>query len=207
MTANVRNYDLVKRILDIISATLLILITGPIQMAVAAVIAVKLGRPIFFRQPRPGHHGEVFTMLKFRSMKDIDARRGLLSDEDRLTPFGRKLRSTSLDELPTLWNVLRGDMSMIGPRPLLVEYLERYSPQQARRHEVRPGITGLAQVSGRNSLNWDQKFELDLKYVDNRSFSYDAKVLLRTGAVVLSRQGISGTDHVTMRKFGDDHGP
>jgi lipopolysaccharide/colanic/teichoic acid biosynthesis glycosyltransferase len=138
-------------------------------------------------------------------MKDVDTAKGLISDEARLTSFGRKLRSTSLDELPTLWNVLRGDMSMVGPRPLLVEYLGKYTPEQARRHEVRPGVTGLAQVNGRNSLDWDEKFKLDVDYVDNRSFGLDARILWSTLSVVFSRQGISAQGHATIQKFGEEH--
>jgi lipopolysaccharide/colanic/teichoic acid biosynthesis glycosyltransferase len=205
MKTTERRYDRAKRLLDVASGAMLLLISLPVQAAVAAFVAAKLGRPVLFRQPRPGLDGQVFTLLKFRSMKDVDIAKGLLSDEGRLTSFGKKLRATSLDELPALWNVVRGDMSMVGPRPLLVEYLEKYSPEQARRHEVRPGITGLAQVSGRNNLDWDEKFALDVEYVDNRSLGLDAKVLWRTFSVVFSRQGISGRNHATMRKFGEDH--
>lgn len=205
MKTTEKRYDRAKRLLDVASAAMLLLISLPVQAAVAALVAAKLGRPVLFRQPRPGLNGQVFTLLKFRSMKDVDVAKGLLSDEARLTSFGKKLRATSLDELPALWNVVRGDMSMVGPRPLLVEYLEKYSPEQARRHEVRPGITGLAQVSGRNSLDWDDKFALDVEYVDNRSLGLDAKLLWRTFSVVFNRQGISSGNHATMRKFGEDH--
>lgn len=205
MSSSPMNYDGTKRVLDAVSAGLLLLASLPVQAAVAAAVAAKLGRPVLFRQSRPGRNGEVFTLLKFRSMKDVDAAKGLISDESRLTSFGKKLRSTSLDELPTLWNVLRGDMSMVGPRPLLVEYLRRYTPEQARRHEVRPGITGLAQVNGRNSLDWDDRFKLDVDYVDNRSFGLDAQILWRTFSVVFRRQGISAQNHATMQKFGEEH--
>lgn len=202
MTQSRRPYDLTKRLLDIVSASLLLLLTLPIQLIVAALIAIKLGRPVLFAQPRPGKNSEIFTLYKFRSMKSINEAEGLVSDADRLTPFGKKLRSTSLDELPTLFNVVRGDMSMVGPRPLLVEYLTRYSPEQARRHEVRPGITGLAQVSGRNALTWEQKFHFDVRYVDRRSFGVDVQILLKTLSSVFAREGISHDGHATMMKFG-----
>jgi lipopolysaccharide/colanic/teichoic acid biosynthesis glycosyltransferase len=145
----------------------------------------------------------VFRLYKFRSMRNVDESRGLVTDEQRLTRFGRILRSTSLDELPSLWNVLHGDMSVVGPRPLLVEYLPRYTPEQARRHEVRPGITGLAQVNGRNTVEWEQRFELDVQYVDRRSLALDARILVDTVRSVVAREGISAEGHVTMRKFGE----
>lgn len=199
-----RPYDAVKRALDIVAALVLLVLTAPLQLAVALLVAVKLGRPVLFRQVRPGRDGHVFTLLKFRSMKSIDEAGGLIADSDRLTPFGRKLRSSSLDELPTLWNVLRGDMSMVGPRPLLVEYLPRYTPEQARRHEVRPGVTGLAQVQGRNSLSWEHKFALDVEYVDRRSLALDFRVMVATVRVVVLRRGVSSDNHATMPKFGGD---
>nr|WP_324288315.1 sugar transferase [Paenarthrobacter ureafaciens] len=205
MSISNKKYDGTKRVFDAVSAGLLLIASLPVQAAVAVAVAAKVGRPVLFRQPRPGRNGAVFTLLKFRSMKDVDTAKGLISDESRLTSFGRKLRSTSLDELPTLWNVLRGDMSMVGPRPLLVEYLGKYTPEQARRHEVRPGITGLAQVNGRNSLDWDEKFKLDVEYVDNLSFGLDARILWNTLSVVFSRQGISAQGHATMQKFGEEH--
>ena len=201
MTTKRRPYDIVKRGLDILSAIVLLLLTLPLQLFVGLLVALRLGRPVLFKQPRPGLDSKVFTLYKFRSMKDLNEAKGLIDDEDRLTPFGRKLRATSLDELPSLWNVLRGDMSMVGPRPLLVEYLAKYSAEQARRHEVRPGVTGLAQVKGRNSLTWDEKFRIDVSYVDDRSFSLDAHILWQTVAVVLRQHGVSSRGHVTMSKF------
>jgi lipopolysaccharide/colanic/teichoic acid biosynthesis glycosyltransferase len=196
-------YDAVKRALDVVSSALLLVVTSPLQIAVGVLVAVKLGRPVLFRQPRPGRDGKIFTLVKFRTMRGIDGTRGLVTDAERLTRFGRVLRSTSLDELPTLWNVLRGDMSMVGPRPLLVEYLDRYTLEQARRHEVRPGVTGLAQVKGRNALTWEDKFRLDVEYVDHRSVFLDASVLLRTMRAVVVREGISHEGQATMHKFGE----
>jgi lipopolysaccharide/colanic/teichoic acid biosynthesis glycosyltransferase len=198
-----RRYDLVKRFLDASSAGALLVATLPVQAVVAGLVRARLGSPVLFRQPRPGKDGKVFTMYKFRTMLPVDPARGRVDDATRLTPFGRVLRATSMDELPTLWNVLRGEMSMVGPRPLLVEYLPHYSPEQARRHEVRPGVTGLAQAFGRNALSWEEKFRLDVEYVQNRSFGLDLKVLLATVRAVVSRQGISQPGHVTMRKFGE----
>lgn len=199
-------YDIAKRALDIVGAAVLLVVLSPVIAIVAALVAVRLGRPVLFRQPRPGRDGRIFTLLKFRSMLPVDPARGLVTDEERLPRFGRVLRSTSLDELPTLINVLRGEMSMVGPRPLLTEYLERYSAEQARRHEVRPGVTGLAQVSGRNALTWEEKFRLDVEYVDSRSLRLDARILARTARSVVAREGISHHGHVTMTKFGESHG-
>jgi lipopolysaccharide/colanic/teichoic acid biosynthesis glycosyltransferase len=193
--------DATKRILDIAVAAVVLILTLPVQIIVAAMIMVKLGRPVIFRQPRPGRHGEVFTLYKFRTMRPLDPSRGLASDEARLTRFGRLLRGTSLDELPTFWNVLFGDMSLVGPRPLLVSYLDRYTPLQARRHEVRPGVTGLAQVSGRNSVDWDERLQLDVEYVDRRSLALDLWILWRTVAVVIRRDGVSANGHATMPEF------
>ena len=201
MSARTRPYDPVKRALDIVSSAVLLVLTSPVQLVVAVAVASTLGRPGLFRQPRPGRDGRVFTLVKFRTMRDADPERGIVSDADRLTPFGRALRSTSLDELPTLVNVLRGQMSMVGPRPLLVSYLERYSPEQARRHEVRPGVTGLAQVSGRNAIGWDEKLRLDVEYVDRRSLRLDATILWRTVTTVLRRDGVSASGHVTAHEF------
>ncbi|GAB3043079.1 sugar transferase [Sediminivirga luteola] len=201
-----RPYDVVKRAGDVFVSAALLVATAPIQAGVAAVVAKNLGRPVLFRQERPGRDGRVFTLLKFRTMRPVDEARGWVTDEERLTPFGKKLRSTSLDELPTLWNVLRGDMSLVGPRPLLVEYLEWYSPEQARRHEVRPGVTGLAQVNGRNALSWEQRFALDVEYVDRRGLMLDLKILASTVRAVLTREGISAEGHVTMNKFGEADG-
>ena len=200
-----RPYDRVKRLFDVVLGTVLLLLTAPIQLGVALLIVTKLGRPVLFRQRRPGKDGRVFTLVKFRTMRLPDPDRGLTSDADRLTPFGRRLRATSLDELPTLWNVVRGDMSLVGPRPLLEEYLSRYTPAQARRHEVRPGVTGLAQVRGRNGISWEEKFALDVEYVDRRSFAVDARLLAATIRVVLSGRGITSRGSATTPKFGGEH--
>ncbi|WP_413637623.1 sugar transferase [Microbacterium sp. OR21] len=196
-------YDVLKRVLDLVSAATALVLLSPVIAAVAVAVAVRLGRPVLFAQKRPGRDGKIFTLYKFRSMRDIDPAEGLVTDADRLTPFGKLLRSTSLDELPSLWNVLRGDMSIVGPRPLLIEYLELYSPEQARRHHVRPGITGLAQVSGRNGLPWEDRFRLDVEYVERRSLALDVRVLVATVRSVVRREGISAEGHATMRKFGD----
>jgi lipopolysaccharide/colanic/teichoic acid biosynthesis glycosyltransferase len=195
-----RPYDPVKRALDAVAASIALLLTLPVQAAVAVAVLVFLGRPVLFGQQRPGRGERVFTLLKFRTMRESPPG-AELDDALRLTGFGRRLRATSLDELPSLVNILRGDMSFVGPRPLLVRYLERYSPQQRRRHEVRPGLTGLAQVSGRNLLSWDDRFRLDVDYVDRRSFALDAWVLARTVGIVLRRDGISARDSATMDEF------
>ena len=192
-------YDATKRALDASVAAVGLVATAPLQAVVALAVLAKHGRPVLFRQPRPGKDGRVFELVKFRTMLLPDAQR--VSDADRLTPLGRFLRSTSLDELPTLWNVLKGEMSLVGPRPLLVQYLERYSPEQDRRHEVRPGVTGLAQVRGRNGLDWDEKLALDVEYVDHRSLALDLRILWETVAVVVLRRGISADGHVTMAEF------
>ena len=196
-----RLYDHAKRAIDLVAASALYVLTLPIQAASAVLIRKNLGSPVLFRQKRPGLDGKVFELVKFRTMRDALASEGLESDGDRLTPFGRHLRSLSLDELPTLLNVIRGDMSLVGPRPLLVEYLGRYTPEQARRHEVRPGITGLAQVSGRNALTWDEKFRLDVEYVDCRGLRLDFRILARTVAPVIGRQGINENGEPTMSEF------
>ncbi|KJJ99496.1 hypothetical protein UB44_15425 [Burkholderiaceae bacterium 26] len=191
-----------KRIFDFLLATLaLVTLSIPFLLLVWA-IRRKLGSPVFFRQRRPGLHGEPFEMVKFRTMTDARGADGqLLPDAERLTPFGGFLRSTSLDELPELWNVVRGDMSLVGPRPLLMEYLPLYSAEQARRHEVRPGVTGWAQVNGRNALSWEDKFRLDVWYVDNNSLWLDIKILWLTVRKVLVREGISADGEATMSKF------
>lgn len=199
-----RSYDRLKRLVDIFVSAFAILISLPVQLVIAALIARKLGRPVFFKQQRPGLHGEAFELVKFRSMKPLS--KDLISDEQRMTAFGAKLRSTSLDELPTMWNVLKGDMSLVGPRPLLMSYLTRYSPEQARRHEVRPGITGLAQVNGRNALGWEERLRLDVEYVECRSLRLDAQILLMTLQTVLRREGISADGHVTMTEFNGNEG-
>lgn len=201
-----RPYDLVKRGLDIAASALALVVLSPLIVATAVLVAVKLGRPVVFAQKRPGKDGRIFTLYKFRSMRSVDESRGWVTDADRLTPFGVRLRSTSLDELPSLWNVLKGDMSIVGPRPLLVEYLGRYSPEQARRHEVRPGITGLAQVTGRNAISWESKFAQDVRYVDRRSAGLDLRIVVETIGSVVKREGISAEGHVTMTKFGEDRG-
>lgn len=200
-TGRARPYDHIKRAADVVVAGGALVASVPIQAAVGVLVAVKLGRPVLFTQARPGLNGEIFTLYKFRTMKSVDPTRGMISDEQRLTSFGRALRATSLDELPTLINVIRGDMSLVGPRPLLVSYLDRYTPEQARRHEVRPGITGLAQASGRNALSWEKKFALDVYYVSHRSFALDMNILLKTVRALVKRDGISATDNVTMPEF------
>jgi lipopolysaccharide/colanic/teichoic acid biosynthesis glycosyltransferase len=190
-----------KRALDVTVSAVGLIVTAPVQLVLAGVVAKRLGRPVFFVQPRPGKDGKVFDLVKFRTMLPVDETRGLVSDEDRMTTFGAFLRSTSLDELPTFWNVLRGDMSLVGPRPLLVRYLDRYSPRQARRHEVRPGVTGLAQISGRNAISWDDKLELDVRYVETRSFVGDLRILVRTIARVARRDGVTADGQVTTAEF------
>lgn len=194
-------YDSLKRAIDLVASAALLIATSPIQLLVAILVRLNLGSPVLFRQERPGKDEQVFMLMKFRTMRDVDPSRGLVTDADRLTPFGRFLRSTSLDELPTLFNVLKGEMSLVGPRPLLVRYLPRYSQQQRRRHEVRPGVTGLAQVRGRNALSWDQKFEFDVTYVDSRSLFLDLRILFLTVGKVLSRQDINQGNGVTMDEF------
>ncbi|MFN4341437.1 MAG: sugar transferase [Azonexus sp.] len=199
---------MVKRLFDIFAALLVLVALAPVLVVVAWKIHRKLGSPVLFQQVRPGLHGQPFKMIKFRTMRDaVDAQGNLLPDSERMTPFGNFLRSTSLDELPELWNVLKGEMSLVGPRPLLMEYLPLYSPEQARRHEVRPGVTGWAQVNGRNALSWDEKFKLDVWYVDNHSFWLDLKILLRTVKKVFVREGISAAGEATMPRFtGSDSG-
>ncbi len=194
-------YDHVKRGIDLALAGPLLVASLPLQGALAFLVAHKLGRPVLFRQTRPGQAGEPFTLVKFRTMRPIDPDRGWVDDASRLTTFGRVLRSTSLDELPTLWNIVRGDMSLVGPRPLLMQYLPRYSSVQARRHEVRPGLTGLAQVSGRNALDWPERLRLDVEYVDRRGLGLDLRIVLRTFACVLRRDGITGENHATVMEF------
>lgn len=190
-----------KRALDVVVSAVGLVVTAPVQIALAGVVAKRLGRPVFFVQPRPGKNGNVFHLVKFRTMLPVDEQRGLVTDKDRMTTFGALLRSTSLDELPTLWNVLRGDMSLVGPRPLLVRYLDRYSPRQARRHEVRPGVTGLAQISGRNAISWDEKLELDVRYVEARSFVGDLRILAATVSRVLRRDGVTADGSVAAHEF------
>jgi lipopolysaccharide/colanic/teichoic acid biosynthesis glycosyltransferase len=191
-----------KRILDIVLSLVALLLLSPVILLLSILVALKLGRPILFRQKRPGLKGKVFEMIKFRSMRDaVDELGNTLPDSERLTSFGKTLRSSSLDELPGLWSVLKGDMSLVGPRPLLVEYLPLYSKEQARRHEVRPGITGWAQVNGRNAISWEEKFKLGVWYVDNQSFWLDIKILFLTVKKVLVRDGVSAEGEVTMSRF------
>lgn len=191
-----------KRLMDLSAAILGLLLLSPLILLLALLIRLKLGSPILFSQIRPGLDGKPFNMIKFRSMTDErDAKGALLPDSVRLTAFGKFLRSSSLDELPELWNVLKGEMSLVGPRPLLMEYLHHYTPEQARRHLVRPGITGWAQINGRNAISWEEKFKLDVWYVDNQSFWLDLKILFLTVKKVFVREGISAAGEATMPKF------
>ncbi|WP_322815850.1 sugar transferase [Chloroflexus sp.] len=191
-----------KRFLDLVIVIPTLVVLAPVMAIIALFVRVKLGPGVFFRQQRPGLHGRPFTMLKFRTMTDTrDAQGNLLPDDQRLTPFGRFLRSTSLDELPELLCVLRGEMSLVGPRPLLMQYLARYTPEQRRRHEVLPGITGLAQINGRNALSWEQKFAYDVQYVDQLSFWLDVKILFLTLWKVIQREGISQPGCATAEEF------
>ncbi|WP_417583082.1 sugar transferase [Pelagibacterium sp.] len=193
---------MIKRTFDILVGGLALLLLSPVIAVLAWQIRRKLGSPVLFRQQRPGLDGKPFEMVKFRTMRDAtDAQGQPLPDSERLTPFGRRLRALSLDELPELWNVLVGDMSLVGPRPLLMEYLPLYSPEQARRHHVRPGVTGWAQVNGRNAVSWEEKFRLDTWYVDNRSFWLDLRILFLTVQKVVAREGISAAGEATVSKF------
>lgn len=198
--------DTAKRLFDVALAATALLALAPVLVGLAALVRLNLGKPVFFKQARPGLQGIPFQILKFRTMTNrCDEYGRPLADEKRVTRFGAFLRSTSADELPELWNVLRGEMSLVGPRPLLMRYLDRYTARQRRRHEVRPGITGWAQVNGRNALSWDEKFELDIWYVDNRTFLLDLKILAMTLLQVVRRQGISSSGHATMPEFtGND---
>ena len=192
----------IKRAVDVVVSALTLCLLSPLLIVLEAMVWGNLGTPVLFRQRRPGQHGRPFLLVKFRTMRDAVGPDGkLLPDEQRLTRLGRWLRATSLDELPTLWNVLCGEMSLVGPRPLLVEYLDRYTPEQARRHEVKPGITGWAQVNGRNAISWEEKFELDVWYVDHQSLWLDLKILWMTVFRVLKRSGISASEHATMPEF------
>lgn len=192
----------IKRILDIVLSLFAIIVLSPVLLIVAILVRIKLGSPVIFRQQRPGKNEKIFSLYKFRTMTDAKNENGeLLPDEIRLTNFGKKLRSTSLDELPELINILKGDMSIVGPRPLLVRYLPLYNDRQKRRHEVRPGFTGLAQVNGRNSISWEEKFEWDVIYVDSITFWGDCKIILKTIKTVLCKEGISSETSVTMEEF------
>lgn len=193
---------MLKRFFDIFASLLGGILFLPLVVLVALLVRAKLGSPVFFRQVRPGLNGRPFEMIKFRTMRDaVDTTGNPLPDSERMTPLGSFLRASSLDELPELWNVLKGDMSLVGPRPLLMEYLPLYSPEQFRRHEVRPGVTGWAQVNGRNALSWPEKFKLDVWYVDNQSFWLDMKIILLTVKKVIVRDGISAEGEATMAKF------
>jgi sugar transferase EpsL len=200
-----RGYDALKRVLDVVASLVLLVVLSPVLAVTAVLVRLKLGSPVIFHQPRPGQNGVIFTVHKFRTMTDAapeaDAVSAVDSDAARLTPFGSALRSTSLDELPELVNVLAGQMSIVGPRPLLPEYLERYNAKQARRHEVRPGITGWAQVNGRNAVSWDDRFEMDVYYVDHRSLGLDLRILAMTVAAVFRRSDVSSGTHATMEPF------
>lgn len=191
-----------KRVLDFLLSLIAIIILSPILLIIAILVRVKLGSPVIFKQKRPGKNEKIFTLYKFRTMTDKKDEKGnLLPDEKRLTKFGKALRSTSLDELPELFNILKGDMSIIGPRPLLVEYLPLYNEEQKHRHDVRPGLTGLAQISGRNSISWEEKFNDDIKYIKNITFINDIKIFFNTIIKVFKREGISQENNVTMEKF------
>ena len=199
---------MIKRFLDIVIASFALTLLSPVYLYVTYKVKKNLGSPVLFRQVRPGLHGKPFEMIKFRSMHDaIDAQGNPLPEIERLTPFGKKLRSTSLDEIPELWNVIKGDMSIVGPRPLLMEYLPLYSKEQAKRHHVRPGMTGHAQVNGRNAISWDEKLKLDIWYVENQSIWLDFKIMLKTIKVVLIKENVNDESGHSMPKFtGDKQG-
>jgi lipopolysaccharide/colanic/teichoic acid biosynthesis glycosyltransferase len=193
---------MIKRVLDVVIASTALLLLSPLYFIVARKVRKNLGSPVLFRQVRPGLHGKPFEMIKFRSMKDaVDENGNPLPDSERLTPFGKMLRATSLDEMPELWNVIKGDMSIVGPRPLLMEYLPLYNSEQAKRHNVRPGMTGHAQVNGRNAISWEEKFKLDTWYVENQSLWLDFKIMLKTVKKVIAKDDISAEGEVTMSKF------
>ncbi len=205
MKRSAKTYDIFKRTADVVFSVVLLVVLSPVLLVVGLLVRIKLGSPTLFTQRRPGLDGRLFTIYKFRTMHDgaagTTAVAAVDSDADRLTIFGRTLRSTSLDELPELWNVLKGEMSLVGPRPLLPEYLERYNEHQARRHEVRPGITGWAQVNGRNAASWEDRLDMDVYYVDNRSLALDLRVVAMTLRTVLNRSGVSAEGHATMEPF------
>jgi lipopolysaccharide/colanic/teichoic acid biosynthesis glycosyltransferase len=196
-----------KRVVDAVGATVALVVLAPVMFVVALLVRRRLGSPVLFTQQRPGLDGRPFRLVKFRTMRDaVDHDGRVLPDDERMTPFGARLRSLSLDELPELWNVVRGDMSLVGPRPLLTQYLDRYSAEQFRRHHVRPGLTGWAQVNGRNATSWAERFELDVWYVDHQSLWLDMKILWRTVRAVISREGVSAEGHATMPEFMGDTG-
>ena len=200
-------YDPLKRFVDLLVSAVALVVLSPVLAVVALLVRAKLGSPVIFQQQRPGKDGRIFTLYKFRTMRDAESAAAdtlVATDSERLTSFGRRLRSTSLDELPELYNVLAGDMSIVGPRPLLPEYLDRYNSEQARRHEVRPGITGWAQVNGRNAVSWNERFKMDVWYVDHRSFLLDTRILFKTISAVASREGVSSAGVETMEPFQGD---
>ena len=202
VTVKKKAYQIIKRIFDLIVSTVGLIMLSPLLLILALLVRVKLGAPVFFRQERPGLNEKIFTLYKFRSMKNAaDSKGNLLPDEDRLSGFGKILRASSLDELPELFNVLKGEMSLVGPRPLLVKYLELYSPEQHRRHEVLPGVTGWAQVNGRNAVGWEDRFRMDVWYVDHWTPQLDLKILLLTVKKVFIHEGISAENQATMEEF------
>ncbi|WP_374929113.1 sugar transferase [Kytococcus sedentarius] len=194
-------YAPLKRAMDLALTVPAFVASLPVQVVAAVAIRSTMGSPVFFRQTRPGLHGEPFEMIKFRTMHTVDETRGRVTDAQRMTRVGSFLRSSSIDELPTLWNIVKGDMSIVGPRPLLMKYLPLYSPTQARRHEAKPGLTGLAQASGRNALSWEDRFALDVEYVDNQSLALDVRIIAQTVGAVLRRDGISAEGQATMTEF------
>lgn len=207
MSAMPKAGDVAKRSLDLVLGTVAFTVTLPIQALTALAIRTSMGSPVLFRQERAGLHGRPFTLVKFRTMLPVDVSKGIVEDDGRLTGLGRFLRAGSLDELPAFWNVIQGQMSLVGPRPLPVIYLERYSPEQARRHEARPGVTGLAQVSGRNAITWEERLRLDVEYVDTHTLKGDMLIVMRTITSVLRRKGIAAPGSATMPEFTGTHAP
>lgn len=201
MNRHYSKYDTFKRATDLAIALAGFVLTAPVQLGIALLLLMKEGRPVLFRQTRPGLNGESFELLKFRTMRPYSEEKGWVNDQQRLTTAGRLLRSSSLDELPSLLNVIKGDMSIVGPRPLLLKYMNLYTAEQARRHDVRPGITGLAQVRGRNAISWEKKLALDIQYVEKKSFLLDVKIMLETVGVVMGRRGVSAAGEATMPEF------
>lgn len=199
-------YAPLKRAMDLALTVPALVASLPVQAAAAVAIRATMGSPVFFRQTRPGLHGEPFEMVKFRTMHHVDPAKGRVTDAERMTRVGAFLRSTSIDELPTLWSIVKGDMSIVGPRPLLMRYLPLYSPEQARRHEAKPGLTGLAQASGRNTLSWEERFALDVEYVDNQSLALDVRIIAQTIGAVLRRDGIAAEGEATMTEFRGSSG-